>query len=40
MHEGSREEAQAEVAASEICGELPKGFDAKAYATRRYTIES
>src|ERR1700722_8307112 len=30
---GSREAAQAEIAAGEICGDLPKGFDRKAYAT-------
>ncbi len=35
---GSREDAQAEIAAGEICGELPKGFDAKAYATKPWKI--
>ena len=35
---GSREDAQAEIAPGEICGELPKGFDAKAYATRPWKI--
>lgn len=35
---GSREDAQAEIAAGEICGKLPAGFDRKAYATRPWTI--
>lgn len=35
---GSREAAQAEIAPGEICGALPAGFDAKAYATRPWTI--
>jgi glyoxylase-like metal-dependent hydrolase (beta-lactamase superfamily II) len=35
---GSSEAAQAEIAAGEICGALPKGFDAKAYATRPWKI--
>jgi glyoxylase-like metal-dependent hydrolase (beta-lactamase superfamily II) len=35
---GSREDAQAEIAPSEICGELPKGFDAKSYATKPWKI--
>lgn len=35
---GSREDAQAEIAPGQICGELPKGFDAKAYATRPWKI--
>ncbi len=35
---GSREDAQAEIAPGEICGELPKGFDAKAYATKPWKI--
>lgn len=35
---GSRADAQAEIAADQICGALPKGFDAKAYATRPWKI--
>lgn len=35
---GSREAAQAEIAPSEICGQLPPGFDPKAYATRPWKI--
>jgi glyoxylase-like metal-dependent hydrolase (beta-lactamase superfamily II) len=35
---GSREDAQAELAPDEICGALPAGFDAKAYATRAFHI--
>ena len=35
---GSSQDAQAEIAAGEICGALPKGFDAKSYATRSWTI--
>jgi len=35
---GSREAAQAEVAPSEICGDLPKGFDKQAYATKPWKI--
>jgi len=35
---GSREDAQAEIAPGEICGELPKGFDRKTYATRPWKI--
>ncbi len=35
---GSREDAQAELAPGEICGELPPGFDAKSYATRPLQI--
>lgn len=35
---GSREDAQAEIAPGEICGELPKGFDAKTYATKPWKI--
>jgi glyoxylase-like metal-dependent hydrolase (beta-lactamase superfamily II) len=37
---GSREAAQEEVAPSEICGQLPAGFDPKAYATRPWKIEA
>ncbi len=35
---GSREDAQAEIAPGEICGELPKGFDAKTYSTKPWKI--
>ena len=35
---GSREDAQAEIAPGEICGELPKSFDPKTYRTRPWTI--
>jgi len=35
---GSREDAQAEIAPGEICGTLPKGFDAAAYSTRPWKI--
>lgn len=35
---GSTEDAQAEVQSGEICGSLPAGFDAKAYATRPWKI--
>ena len=35
---GSREDAQAEITPDQICGELPKGFDAKAYATKPWKI--
>ena len=31
---GSREDAQAEITPDQLCGDLPKGFDAKAYATK------
>ena len=37
---GSREDAQAEITPDQICGSLPKGFDAKAYSTRPWTITS
>jgi glyoxylase-like metal-dependent hydrolase (beta-lactamase superfamily II) len=37
---GSREDAQAEVTPDQICGALPKGFDAKAYVTRPWKITS
>jgi glyoxylase-like metal-dependent hydrolase (beta-lactamase superfamily II) len=37
---GSRADAQAEIAPGQICGELPKGFDAKAYATRPWKIRT
>ena len=35
---GSREDAQAEVAADQICGALPNGFDPKTYSTRPWKI--
>jgi glyoxylase-like metal-dependent hydrolase (beta-lactamase superfamily II) len=35
---GSAADAQAEIAQGEICGELPKGFDAKSYRTKPWTI--
>ncbi len=35
---GSREDAQAEITPDQICGTLPNGFDAKAYATRPWKI--
>jgi glyoxylase-like metal-dependent hydrolase (beta-lactamase superfamily II) len=35
---GSREDAQAEIAPGEICGDLPAGFDAKTYETRPWKI--
>ena len=35
---GSREDAQAEIAADQICGTLPNGFDSKTYATRPWKI--
>jgi glyoxylase-like metal-dependent hydrolase (beta-lactamase superfamily II) len=35
---GSKEDAQPELAPDEICGSLPAGFDAKAYATRPFHI--
>lgn len=37
---GSREDAQAEIAAGQICGDLPKEFDPKSYATRPWKITS
>lgn len=36
--QGSREDAQAEITPDQICGTLPKGFDAKTYATRPWKI--
>jgi glyoxylase-like metal-dependent hydrolase (beta-lactamase superfamily II) len=38
--QGSREDAQAEIASDQICGALPKGFDSKSYATRPWKITS
>jgi len=37
---GSQQDAQAEVAPDQICGNLPKGFDPKSYATRPWKITS
>jgi glyoxylase-like metal-dependent hydrolase (beta-lactamase superfamily II) len=36
--QGSRLDAQAEIASGQICGELPKGFDSIVYATRPWKI--
>ncbi|HWY22180.1 MAG TPA: MBL fold metallo-hydrolase [Candidatus Acidoferrum sp.] len=35
---GSKDDAQAELAPDEICGAMPAGFDAKAYATKAFHI--
>lgn len=35
---GSREDAQAEIAPDQICGELPQNFDVKSYATKPWRI--
>ena len=35
---GSKEDAQAELAPDQLCGALPKGFDAKAYSTKPFHI--
>ena len=35
---GSKEDAQQEIAPGELCGDLPRDFDAKSYATRPWTI--
>ena len=35
---GSTADAQAEIASGEICGDLPKGFDPKAYRTRPWRV--
>lgn len=37
---GSREDAQAELAADQRCGSLPKGFDPEAYATKPWKIKA
>jgi glyoxylase-like metal-dependent hydrolase (beta-lactamase superfamily II) len=37
---GSSDDAQAEVAPGEICGDLPPGFDRKAYATKPWKIKA
>lgn len=36
--QGSRQDAQAELAPDQICGTLPKGFDPKTYSTRPWKI--
>jgi len=35
---GSREDAQAEIAPDQLCGDLPKGFNSKTYATKPWKI--
>jgi glyoxylase-like metal-dependent hydrolase (beta-lactamase superfamily II) len=35
---GSREDAQAEITPDQLCGDLPKGFNPKTYATRAWKI--
>jgi glyoxylase-like metal-dependent hydrolase (beta-lactamase superfamily II) len=35
---GSREDAQAEIAPGQLCGDLPKGFNPKTYATKPWKI--
>jgi len=35
---GGREDAQAEIAPGETCGDLPKGFDPKTYATKPWHV--
>ena len=35
---GSREDAQAEITADQICGDLPKGFNPKTYVTKPWKI--
>jgi glyoxylase-like metal-dependent hydrolase (beta-lactamase superfamily II) len=35
---GSREDAQAEIAPDQLCGDLPKGFNPKTYATKPWRI--
>src|SRR5256714_14181502 len=35
---GSREDAQAESTPDQLCGDLPKGFDPKTYATNPWKI--
>jgi glyoxylase-like metal-dependent hydrolase (beta-lactamase superfamily II) len=36
---GSREDAQAEIASDQLCGNLPKEFDSKTYVTRPWKIK-
>lgn len=35
---GSSADAQAEIAPDQLCGELPRGFDAKSYATKPFQV--
>jgi glyoxylase-like metal-dependent hydrolase (beta-lactamase superfamily II) len=35
---GSREDAQAELAPDQLCGDLPAGFDSRSYSTRPFRI--
>src|SRR5256886_9349069 len=35
---GSREDAQAEITPDQLCGDLPKGFNPKTYATKPWRI--
>ena len=35
---GSREDAQAEITPDQLCGDLPKGFNARTYATKPWKI--
>ena len=35
---GSREDAQAEITPDQLCGDLPKGFNPKTYATKQWRI--
>src|SRR6266481_1880709 len=35
---GSRDDAQAEIAPDQLCGDLPKGFNPKTYATKPWKI--
>jgi glyoxylase-like metal-dependent hydrolase (beta-lactamase superfamily II) len=35
---GSREDAQAEITPDQLCGDLPKGFNSKTYATKPWKI--
>src|SRR5216683_2791000 len=36
--QGSRDDAQAEIAPDQLCGDLPKGFNPKTYATKPWKI--
>jgi glyoxylase-like metal-dependent hydrolase (beta-lactamase superfamily II) len=38
--QGSRADAQAEITPDQVCGALPKGFEAKSYVTRPWKITS
>jgi len=37
---GSRQDAQSEITAAEVCGKLPKGFDPETYQTKPWKITS